>query len=173
MMRAGRSLSSVTVVGMEEGHVGAEGCSFDTTLSGSGGKTGIEVPADVIERLQGGRRPAVHVTLNGYEYRSTVAVMDGRYLIGVSAEVRQATGLQAGDPISVALTVAATPREVDVPAELAEALAADPQAQAFFDALSNSLQRYHADLVSAAKSADTRQRRVDKALALFHEGKKR
>jgi hypothetical protein len=151
----------------------AGACSFDTTVAGSGGKTGIEIPAEAIERLQAGRRPAVHVTLNGYEYRSTVAVMDGRYLVGVNAEVRAATGLRAGDPVNVTLVAASTPREVNIPEELAEALAADSQAQAFFDSLSNSLQRYHADTVAAAKSPETRRRRVERALDLFREGKKR
>jgi hypothetical protein len=153
--------------------VTADACSFDTTVAGSGGKTGIEVPAGVVEQLKAGRRPAVHVTLNGYEYRTTVAVMGGRYLIGVNADVRAATGLSAGDPVTVVLRVASAPREVSMPAELGEALAADPKAKSFFDALPNSLQRYHADNVSAAKSDETRRRRVEKAVALFRDGKKR
>lgn len=75
--------------------------TFETTVSASGNNTGIVVPDDVIERLGRGKRPPVLVTVNGHEYRSTVAVMGGRYLIGVSAAVRAATGLTGGDPISV------------------------------------------------------------------------
>jgi uncharacterized protein YdeI (YjbR/CyaY-like superfamily) len=70
------------------------------------------------------------------------------------------------------LTVADTPQEVTLPADFA-ALAADEQASAFFGKLSNSLQRYHVDNLTAAKSADTRQRRIDKAIALFRAGKQR
>lgn len=147
--------------------------TFETQLAGEGGKTGIVVPPEAIEQLAAGKRPAVHVDLNGYGYRSTVAVMGGRFMIAVSAAVRAAAGVAAGDPISVALRVADTPREVDVPPELAEALAADAQAATFFATLSNSLQRYHADTISAAKAPETRQRRVDKAVQLFREGKKR
>ena len=147
--------------------------TFETTLAGSGGKTGIVVPEHALQELGAGKRPPVHVDLNGYEYRSTVAVMGSQYMIGVSAEVRAATGLAAGDGLRVTLTVADTPREVDVPPELAAALAADPEAGAFFATLSNSLQRYHADNVNGAKTAGTRQRRVDKALELFRSGKKR
>ena len=69
--------------------------------------------------------------------------------------------------------MATTPREVDVPQDLRNALAADERAGAFFDALSNSLQRYHVDSVTSAKTPETRARRVDKALALFREGRKR
>ena len=147
--------------------------TFETTLAGSGGKTGVVIPEDVIGRLGGGRRPAVHVEVNGHAYRSTVAVMGGRYMVGVNADVRTATGLAAGDPVTVALTLATTARDVDMPQELIDALAADEQARAFFGTLSNSLQRLHADSINAAKTEQTRQRRVEKAMALFRDGKKR
>ena len=147
--------------------------TFQTNVAGSGGKTGIVVPDDVIARLAAGRRPAVHVELNGHPYRTTVAVMGGQCLFSVPAAVREATGLQAGDPVSVALRVATTPREVRVPADLAAALAQDPQVEDFFGGLSNSLQRYHVDTVDQAKTPETRQRRIDRAVLLFRDGKKR
>ena len=147
--------------------------TFETTVAASGNNTGIEVPAEAIELLQAGRRPPVLVNVNGYEYRSTVAVMGGKYLIAISAAVREATGLTAGDPIRVTLRLAEGPREVDVPADLAEALAADPELAAFFARLSNSLQRYHVENINSAKAAETRQRRIDKAITLFREGRKR
>ncbi|HEX3090631.1 MAG TPA: DUF1905 domain-containing protein, partial [Ilumatobacteraceae bacterium] len=77
---------------------------FETTLSAIGNNTGIEVPPEVIDALGAGQRPPVIVNVNGYEYLSTVAVMGGKSLIGVSAAIRKATGLQGGDPITVALT---------------------------------------------------------------------
>src|SRR5215469_15981923 len=147
--------------------------TFETTVAASGNNTGIEVPAEVIEQLAAGKRPAVLVDVNGYGYRNTVAVRGGRYLISISAAVRDATGLKGGDPVRVTLTVADTPREVNIPADFAAALAADERAKAFFEKLPNSMQRYHVDNVNAAKSADTRQRRIDKAIALFLNGKQR
>ena len=147
--------------------------TFETTVAASGNNTGIEVPAEAIELLEAGRRPPVLVNVNGYEYRSTVAVMGGKYLIAISAAVREATGLSAGDPIRVTLRLAEGPRKVDVPADIAEALAADPEAAAFFARLSNSLQRYHVENINSAKAAETRQRRIDKAITLFREGRKR
>jgi hypothetical protein len=147
--------------------------TFDTTVTASGNNTGIVVPGELIERLGAGRRPAVIVNVNGYEYRNTVAVMGGRHLISISSAVRKDTGLKADDPIHVVLTLADTPREVTVPDDFAAALSADPAAEAFFAKLSNSLQRYHVDNISAAKSAETRQRRIEKAISLFQEGKQR
>ena len=71
------------------------------------------------------------------------------------------------------LTVDRSPREVDMPGDFAAALDAEPQARAFFDALPNSLQRYHAGNVAGAKTEETRSRRIEKAIALFLAGKKR
>ena len=150
-----------------------EGVTFETTLLASGNNTGIPVPDDVVQQLGRGKRPAVLVQVNGYDYRSTVAVMGGRYLIGVSAAVRAATGLKGGDPITVTLTVPDTPREVDVPADFAAAMAGQQPARRFFDGLSNSLQRYHVDTINAAKAPETRQRRIAKAVDLFVAGKQR
>ncbi|MCA0146672.1 YdeI/OmpD-associated family protein [Blastococcus sp. LR1] len=147
--------------------------TFETTVTAVGNNTGIEVPEEILEQLGAGRRPPVLVDLAGYEYRTTPGVMGGRSMLSVSAAVRKATGLAGGDPVRVTLTVADTPREVDVPEDLAAALAADPQAGTFFAALSNSLQRFHVDSVTGAKTPETRQRRIEKALALFREGRKR
>src|SRR4051794_35038077 len=143
--------------------------TFETTVRASGNNTGIEVPVEAIERLGAGGRPPVLVDVNGYQYRNTVAVMGGKHMIGISAAVRDATGLQGGDPIRVTLSLAQEPREVDVPADLAEALTADPEASAFFARLSNSLQRYHVDNINGAKAAETRARRIAKAIAQFRE----
>jgi hypothetical protein len=147
--------------------------TFDTTVAATGNNTGIVVPDELIERLGAGRRPAVIVNVNGYEYQNTVGVMGGRHMISVSAAVRKDAGLKAGDQIHVVLTLAEGPREVTVPADLAAALSADPAAGAFFAKLPGSLQRYHVDNVNAAKTAETRQRRIDKAVSLFQQGKQR
>ncbi len=147
--------------------------TFETTVAVTGSNTGIVVPEEVIGQLAAGRRPPVLVNVNDYEYRNTVGVMGGRHMISISAAVRGATGLKGGDPVRVTLTVADTPREVHVPADFAAALAADERAGAFFGKLSNSMQRYHVGTINAAKSAGTRQRRIDKAIALFLDGKQR
>ncbi|WP_344753266.1 YdeI/OmpD-associated family protein [Gryllotalpicola koreensis] len=146
---------------------------FDTTVVLTGNNTGIVVPDDVIERLGAGRRPAVIIDLNGYEYRSTVGVMGGRAMIGISAAIRKETGIAGGDDVHVRVTVADAPREVAVPDDFAAALGAEPATAEFFAALANSLQRYHVDSINEAKTAETRRRRIEKTVALFRAGKKR
>jgi hypothetical protein len=147
--------------------------SFDTTLASFGNNTGIEVPATLVEQLGAGKKPAVTVDVNGYTYRSTVGVMGGKHLVPVSAAIRKDTGLAGGDAIHVTLTLATEARTVDMPDDFAAALTAQPAARTFFDGLSNSLQRYHVDNINAAKTADTRQRRIEKSVQLFLDGKQR
>lgn len=147
--------------------------SFDTTLRSFGNNTGIEVPPEAIGQLDSGKSPAVVVNVNGYEYRNTVGVRGGTYLISVSAAVRKATGLKGGDPIAVTLTLAEGPRPVDMSEDFGAALDANPLARTFFEGLSNSLQRYHCDNINGAKTDETRERRIAKAVDLFLAGKER
>jgi hypothetical protein len=140
-----------------------------------GGKTatGFEVPADVVEALGRGKRPPVTVRIGEHEYRSTVAVMDGRYLLPLSAENRAAAGVTADDEVEVELELDTAPREVDVPDDLARALDAEPNARRTFDGLSNSNRKWHVLQVTGAKTDETRARRIAKSVATLHEGRPR
>ncbi len=138
-----------------------------------GGKTatGIRVPPEVVADLGRGKRPPVRVTLNGHTYRSTVAVMGGDYLVPVSAEVRAAAGVAAGDEVDVEVELDTEPREVVAPPDLAAALDADPAARSFFDTLSYSNRRRLVLSVEDAKTPETRQRRIAKAVDALREGR--
>ncbi|MEV5896161.1 YdeI/OmpD-associated family protein [Nonomuraea fuscirosea] len=134
---------------------------FRTTIELAGKTaTGFEVPAAVVEEFGAGKRPAVTVTINGHTYRSTVAPMGGRFLLPLSAENRQAAGVAAGDEVEVELAADTAPRQVEVPADLAEALDRAPEAKAFFESLSYSGKRRYVLAVEAAKKPETRQRRI-------------
>ena len=139
------------------------------------GKTavGFAVPEEAVLALGKGKRPPVNVTINGHTYRSTVAPMGGRYLVGVSAENRAAAGVKGGETHDVELTLDSAPREVALPDDFAAALAADPDARRTFDALSPSNKGYHTALLDGAKSAETRQRRLEKSMAALHDGRPR
>ena len=126
--------------------------------------TGIEVPADVLDGLGGGKRSKIVVTINGFSYPSTVGSMGGRSLIPVSAEVRAKAGIAAGDEIDVEVVPDTEPRAVVVPDDLAAALGAEPAARVAFERLSYSNQRRHVQAVEQAKTAETRQRRIGKVL---------
>lgn len=147
--------------------------SFRTTLLQAGKTaTGIEIPAAVVEQLGAGKKPAVRVTLNGsYTYRNTVAVMGGKYMVGVSAEHREASGVAGGDEIEVTLELDTEPRVVEVPEDLQAALDAAPDAKAVYEKLSYSKQQWLVLPLKDAKTPETRQRRVEKAIELLLAGK--
>ena len=144
---------------------------FRTTIL-SGGKTaaGIEIPVAVVDALGTSRKPAVKVTINGYPYRSTVATVNGVFMIGVSNDVRHAAGVAAGEEVDVTLELDTEPRKVAIPPELEELLAADPAARAALDKLSYSNQRRIVEPIDAAKTPETRQRRIDKAIETLRAG---
>jgi hypothetical protein len=135
--------------------------------------TGFRVPGEVVEALgQGKKRPAVTVTINGYTYRSTIAAYGDVSMLPLAAEHREAAGVAAGDEIEVELELDTAPREVELPADLAAALADEPEARAFYDSLSYSNKRWFALNVESAKTPETRQRRVEKSLAMLREGRR-
>lgn len=138
-----------------------------------GGKaaTGIRVPPEVVEALGSGKKPAVRVTINGYTYRSTIAVYGGEFMLPVSAEVRERAGVAAGGEIEVAVELDTEPRVVEVPGDLAAALATDAEAQQFFEGLSYSNKRRIVLSINDAKTPETRQRRIIRAIENLRQGK--
>jgi hypothetical protein len=132
--------------------------------------TGIEIPAKVVQSLGTSKKPPVSVTINGYTYRSTVAVMDGRFMVGVSAKVREAAGVAGGDTVDVDIELDTAPRTVEVPADLKKLLAPDTNATRTFDGLSYSRQQRLVLPIEDAKTPETRQRRVDKAISMLRDG---
>jgi hypothetical protein len=135
--------------------------------------TGIEIPPEVVESLGAGKKPPVAVTINGHTYRSTVASRSGRFLVGVSAENRAAADVAAGDKIEVELELDDKPREVRVPDDLAAALDRDAKAKSFFEELTYSQKKWYVLPIEEAKKQGTRERRLDKALQMLREGRKR
>ncbi len=122
--------------------------------------TGIQVPGEVVEKLGSGKRPPVKVTLNGYTYRTTMAVMGGVFMLPLSAENRTASGVKAGDHLEITLELDTEPRTVEVPADLRSALLNKSGASSKFDALSFSVRKEYVRQVESAKARETRDRRI-------------
>ncbi|OUS96936.1 YdeI/OmpD-associated family protein [Rhodococcus sp. NCIMB 12038] len=144
---------------------------FRTTIE-LGGKTatGFRIPESVVADLGSGKRPAVRITIGGYTYRTTVAPMGSVFMIPLSAENRSGAGVAAGDEVDVDVELDTEPRVVTVPPDFAEALDRQPDARKAFDALSYSNQRRHVLSIEGAKTDETRQRRIGKAVDKLREG---
>lgn len=145
---------------------------FETTLLQFGNNTGIEVPAEIIQQLDSGKKPPVKVIFNHFSYQSTVGVMDGRFMLPVSAAIRAQTGVKGGDRISVEISLDTAPRVVSLPTDFEQALAGHEQAKAFFETLSPSSKKKYVTLIESAKTDETRQKRVSKAIEDLAAGKK-
>ena len=131
--------------------------------------TGIQVPVPVVEALGAGKRVPVAVTINGYTYRTTIAPMGGLYLIPLSAENRAGAGVQAGEAVDVDIERDTAPREVTVPADLAEALDG-AGVRAAFDELSFTRRKEIVGAVEGAKKPETRRARVERAITELSAG---
>ena len=145
---------------------------FKTTLLQAGKTaTGIEVPAKIVESFGAGKKPPVRVTINGYTYRNTIAVMGGVYMVGVSVEHRKGAGVEGGQEIEVTIELDTDAREVEVPSVFQQALNKNAAAKKTFDALSNSKKKAIVIPINDAKTDETRDRRIEKSIALLKEGK--
>lgn len=147
---------------------------FRTTILQAGKTaTGIEVPDAIVTALGSGKRAKVLVTINGHTYRNSVAPLGGVYMIGVSDEVRRAAGVAGGDVVDVDIELDTAPREVEMPADFAAALEAEPNARRTFDGLSYSNKSWHTSQIAGAKTDETRQRRIAKSIEALRAGRPR
>lgn len=133
--------------------------------------TGIEIPPEIVEGFGQGKRPKVVLTVKGHTYRSTVAVMGGKYMVGVPKEHREAAGAKPGEKIEVLLELDDAPRVVEVPDDLAKALK-KAKMTAAFDKLSYTHRKEHVRTINEAKQAETRLRRIDKCVEMLKAGKR-
>ena len=126
----------------------------------------FDLPFDPKEAFGKVRAP-VRVTINGFEFRTTVGAMSGRFLIGLNKEVRAGAGVAAGERVEVEIVLDDEPRTVEVPDDLAAAL--DPDARAFLDSLSYTHRKEYVRWIEEAKRAETRQARIGKAAGMLAE----
>ncbi len=140
--------------------------SYETTILGFGNHAAIEIPAKNLAELGGNKRAPLKITLNGYTYQSTAAVMDGKVLVVFPTKDRQASGVAAGDRITVMLELDAGYRTVDVPAELQAALKANNLTDIFHD-LAYSKRKEFARQIAEAKAPETKTRRLEKIITLL------
>ena len=138
---------------------------FKTKILQIGNNTGINVPDEIITKLDAGKKPPVVITLNKYTYRSTVAVMAGRYMVSLSAENRKNANVKGGDELEITISLDTEPRTVELPADFQKVLDKHKQAKASFDKLAPGKKKAMVLSITDAKTEGTRIKRIDKALA--------
>ena len=97
--------------------------------------------------------------------------MRGVAVLGVQKAIMAEAGVSVGDMLTVVVRNDKAPRQVEVPEDLAEALARNDAARAAFDGLSFSHRREYVEAINEAKRPETRARRVERTLqALIDRG---
>ena len=142
---------------------------FKTKIFQSGNNTGIVVPEKIVESINAGKKPPVVITLNKYSYRSTVAVMGGKYLVSLSAENRNNAKVAGGDEVEITIELDTEPRTVELPGDLKKALDKNPAARKNYDKLAPSKKKAMVLLINDAKTEETRIKRIEKAVNLLSE----
>lgn len=149
---------------------------FDGTLeraAGPGAWTTVAMPAAASAALGGRRAVRVRGTINGRPFRSSAMPRgDGTFFLVVNREMRAATNAAAGDRVHVIAERDDAPSELEVPDELAAALATSTSARDTWTRLAPSHKRQYASWIADAKTAATRKRRVDRAIDLLARGKR-
>jgi hypothetical protein len=147
---------------------------FRARLQARGPAAAVILDDDQVATVgEGAKRFPVLATVNGYRWRTSVARMGGEFMLGLNREVRAGAGVAAGDEVDVTVELDLAPREVEVPAALASALAADRQAREAFERMAFTHRKEYARWVAEAKKEDTRQRRVEQALEMIRAGRTR
>ena len=132
--------------------------------------TGITIPFDV-EKVFGSKRVPVKATVNGAVYRGSIVRMGGKYMLGIPKAFREEAGISAGDNIVITLEPDTAPRDVKVPADLAQAIKKSGLS-AEWDKLSFTHRKEHVRAVEEAKRPETRIKRIEKAVEMLAAKKK-
>jgi hypothetical protein len=126
--------------------------------------TGIEIPRQIVEKLNAGKKPLVKITVNNFTYRSAIAVMGGVFMVAVNAENRESAKIKAGDKIEIAIELDNEERVIELPSEFQKVLNKNLSAKNFFDTLSNSKKKALIIPITNAKTDETRNRNIEKAM---------
>jgi hypothetical protein len=138
--------------------------TYKTKIIQTGNNTGIHVPETILDKLNGGKRPLVKVTLNDYSYRSAVGKMNDKFMISLSAESRKNANVKGGDTLEVTLELDTESRTVELPPDLQTALDKNKAAKAAFDKLAPSKKKAIALSITEAKTEATKIKRIEKAV---------
>lgn len=143
--------------------------SFRTTIQAYGPAAAIFLTESQAVELSEAKQPPVLVTIGATTQRLRITRMGGPVCIGLSKAARAGLGVQIGDEVDVVIELDEAERTVEVPDDLAAALADDPAAEQAWAGLSYTRRKEIAQSLTQAKQQATRQRRLAKALAELRE----
>jgi hypothetical protein len=127
-----------------------------------------------VAAVGGGRRAfPVRVSVNGVTLSLRLARMGGENLIGLARAAREQAGVSIGSAYPVQIVADNSERSVELPEDLAVALAGDAEALAAFEALAYSHRKEFVRWISEAKRDTTRAQRIVKTVEMLLAGQHR
>lgn len=145
--------------------------TFKTVIKAFGNNTGIVVPLENLESLQAGKKPGVKVIIGEYEYQSTVATMNGLFLIPLSKDHREKSGLKGGDEIEVTLVLEGTNRTVELP-DVLKQIFLEREVLEVFENQSYSNRKEMVRQIVESKKEETRVKRINQIIEQLNGLKK-
>jgi hypothetical protein len=139
---------------------------------GEGSVCAISIDFDVEKAFGKRGRVPVRGTLNGAPFRGSLFPMGGCHFMVVNRHLRAAAGVSGGETVPVVMERDTEPRTIEPPADFGRALKGSEEARAAWDKLSYTHRREHVEHIEEAKRPETRQRRIEKSIALLAAGKK-
>jgi hypothetical protein len=142
--------------------------------AGPGGAwTYLRIPIDVQKEFGTKARVSVRVTLNGAPFRTSLFPDGaGGHTMMYNKEMQKASGAGPGDAVRVTLERDAVPRTVPMPPDLKQALSRNRRAQENYEKFPPGAKKMYVGWITGAKLAETRARRIEKAVGLLAAGKK-
>lgn len=149
---------------------------FEAVLEAGDGDGGVfvVVPFSVPDVYGTRGRVPVQVTFDGYPYQGSITPLgDGHHALHVLKQIRKAVGKTIGDTVRVTLSRDVVERQMEAPTDLAEQLAANPKAAAYFAKLAYTHQREFVRWLEGAKKPETRAHRLAQTIEMLGQGRKR
>lgn len=151
--------------------------SFKAVIEGQGPGDAwarVFIPFDVEKAFGSRARVSVRGTINGFPFRTSIfPTGDGTHQMMVNKTMKQGAKAKTGERVNVTLDIDDAPREVEIPTDLTKALKSSATARKLFDALSPSCKKEYVEWICSAKRDETRRTRVEKAVTMLADGKKR
>lgn len=137
-----------------------------------GGGAYVELPFDPSQSWGAKDRHHVTGTIDGRKVRGPLAPDGGRFILPLGAAWLRDCGVRSGDEVAVVLT-AEGPQIDSLAPDLAAALAAEPEALAFFNSLATFYRKAYLKWVDATTHRpDLRAERIAELVGLLKAGKK-
>ena len=146
---------------------------FQAKLTVLGSHTILRLPEAASRKLPSRGMSVVEGTFNGHAFQAPLEPDGmGSHWLKVSNTMIKATRVKVGDSVSVALEPMALWPEPEVPADLAEALASDPQVRGLWMDITPLARWDWIRWIGSTKNGDTRMIRVEKTLSKLRSGKR-